>query len=244
MRKSNQYLVVVRHGRTLANVLTARPTSEHYYPVVGSDQALDLTETGIFQSESTGSRLSKLFPRRMPLVAIDCSDFLRTQTTAEIIRKHLPYDVCIHPDKRLAKRSYGEFWNITYAGVEALYPGEHKLYAEQGEFLYRPPGGENYPDLLARVDEYMDEKVNGAVGNRCIVTHSAVCLAIEQAVCGISNEELLARYNGHQVDNGDFVVYWRKTVGAPWKKCPEWWYHLRCFIADLPGWLSIWSQAS
>ncbi|MFX6972947.1 hypothetical protein ABTH74_19365, partial [Acinetobacter baumannii] len=62
MKKSYQYLVVVRHGRTLANVLTARPTSEHFYPVVGSDQALGLTETGVFQARKAGDRMAWLFP--------------------------------------------------------------------------------------------------------------------------------------------------------------------------------------
>lgn len=242
MKKSYQYLVVVRHGRTLANVLTARPTSEHFYPVVGSDQALGLTETGVFQARKAGDRMAWLFPSRMPLAAIDCSTFLRTQITADLINRHLPYSVDIVSDARLSKRSYGEFWNITYAGVEALYPGEHKLYAEQGEFLYRPPGGENYPDLLARVNEYLEERVNPAVGNRCIVTHSVVCLAIEKAICGMSNEELLRRYNNHQVDNGEFTVYWRKGVGDSWKKCPEWWYRLRCYIADLPSWIDTWTS--
>jgi probable phosphoglycerate mutase len=244
VRKSYQYLVVVRHGRTLANVLTARPTSEHFYPMVGSDQALGLTDTGVFQAKAAGIRLSWLFARGMPLKTIDCSTFLRTQTTAEIISHHLPYDVDIVSDERLSKRSYGDFWNITYAGVEALYPGEHKLFSEQGEFLYRPPNGENYPDLLFRVNDYLEEKVKNVAGNRCIVTHSAVCLAIEKAICKISDKELLARYNGHQVDNGEITIYWRKAVGEPWKKCPEWWYRLRCYIADLPAWISTWIQAS
>jgi 2,3-bisphosphoglycerate-dependent phosphoglycerate mutase len=244
MRKSYQYLVVVRHGRTLANVLTARPTSEHFYPVVGSDQALGLTDTGVFQAVTAGVRLSWLFPLRMPLKTIDCSTFLRTQTTAEIISHHLPYAVDIVCDGRISKRSYGDFWNITYAGVETLYPGEHALYAEQGEFLYRPPNGENYPDLLSRVNEYLEEKVNHATGNRCVVTHAAVCLAIEKAICKISDKELLARYNANKVDNGEITIYWRKTVDEPWKKCPEWWYRMRCLIADLPGWISTWTKAS
>ena len=151
-----QYLIVLRHGETHPNVLAQQPTDKLHYEVTGSDQEIGLTSRGLAQIRETCVLFLVPFLReaRIQISRIDCSQFKRTREAAQILQETLPNKPPIVQDPRVAKRNYGEFWNITYRGVAELFPEEYDLFRTLGGFQYRPPGGENYLDLRNRLLEF------------------------------------------------------------------------------------------
>ncbi len=210
-----QYVVVIRHGQTLPNILLAQSTNSHFYAVTGSDETIGLTQLGFIQAREAALFLAQLF-RRKSVARIYCSQFLRTRSTAEVIQSVLPNKPQILEDRRVAKRHYGDFWNITYSGVKALYPDEYQKFIAQGGFIYRPPAGENYVDLKLRLLDFIRDEIDSSNDNVVISTHSAAALMLEQLLLGeMTDAELVARYDEIAVPNASVVVYKRVAARRP-----------------------------
>jgi len=216
-----QYLAFFRHGESVANVVTQVPTDAHYYTISGSDPEVGLTDNGLAQSLETGRVLARLFPKEAPIDSLWLSPFRRVDQSADQVDKALGYSPARKVDKRLSKRSYGAFWNLTYKGLEDLHPEEWAAYLKTGKFLYRAPGGgENYPDVFARVADFIAEEVNPSTENMAIGTHSVVMLAVERQFEGLSDGEVVRRYEEVSLPNGHVVLYVRGDPSQPWRRCP------------------------
>ncbi len=234
LKAASQFLLVIRHPRTGPNVLVAEQTEGYYYAVTGADKSVTPDAVGYQQAASCASKVARFFRAGAQLSAIYCSEYFRTQFLARVIQSAHQYPVEIVCDPRLAKRNYGDFWNITYQGVQALFPEEWEKYLAQGPYLYRPPGGQNYQDVQSNVREYFRDVINGSLTNSCIVTHSHPYLVIEQLLAGMANEEVVRRYEEMAVENVATAVYYRRALGSPWRRCPSWWYQLWCMVDGLP----------
>lgn len=211
-----QYLALMRHGHSYANAAIKKGTDSHYYSVSGSDQSVELDERGRQEAAYSADLLAELFPRTRPLSRVWTSSFRRVTQSAETVAAKLNYPVEMSIDARLAKRSYGQFWNLTYRGVEELFPNEHELYAQQGKLAYRPPGGENYFDLFARVDQFLDAELNSATGNVLVVTHLVVILALQRRFDGLTVDEVVNKYEDVAIANGTVLLYRRRNSDEPW----------------------------
>lgn len=217
--RTPQFLALFRHGESWANVATQQPTDSHYYEISGSDPHVGLTPNGLEQSLATGHLLARLFPPETPIDSLHLSPFRRVEQSADQVDKGLGYAPPRKVDKRLSKRSYGAFWNLTYKGLEELYPDEHAAYEKAGKLLYRAPGGgENYPDVFARVAEYIDEEINPSRENIAIGTHSVVMLAFQRKFEGLSAREVLRRYEDVALPNGHVALYVRDDPSQPWRR--------------------------
>ena len=206
---ASQYVVVIRHAQTIPNILLEQSTDSHFYEVTGSDETIGLTEFGFIQAREAALFLALLF-RRKGVDRIYCSQFFRTRSMAEVIQSVLPNKPQIVEDRRVAKRHYGDFWNITYAGVKALYPEEYERFLLQGGYLYRPPCGENYVDLKLRLLDFVRDEIDSSDDNIVVSTHSAAALMLEQQLLGeITDDELVARYDAIAVPNASVIVYKR-----------------------------------
>lgn len=229
--KHSQYVIVVRHGLTLSNLLLEQATDAYYYEITGADTNIALTSLGFIQVDDATSFLAQ-FLGALRVARIYCSEYLRTRQTAESAQRALPNHPPIIEDKRIAKRNYGLFWNITYAGVRALFPEEYLKFAKVGAYFYRPPEGENYPDLKKRVVSFRDDKIDSTNENICVSTHSAAALMFEQVLLGeMSNDELVSRYDSVGVPNATISIY--KRVAGNTRICgirldPIGWFK-RCF---------------
>src|SRR5262249_3152143 len=113
MSQYPQFLALVRHGQSEANVATQAGTDGHYYPVNGSDLAISLTAQGHLDAGPAGIRLSRQFPTTCPIHRMYISRFERVKQSADEIEKALGYKPLRHEDGRLEKRSYGDFWNLS-----------------------------------------------------------------------------------------------------------------------------------
>ena len=219
MTRNPQYLVLVRHGQSAANIVTQSPTDSLYYEVSGSDSEVRLTDLGRLQARAAGLQLGRLFTPQAPLDEILLSPFLRVKETADEIAAAFGYRPASAVDSRLSKRNYGQFWNLTYKGVELLYPAEFQLYQQQGKLLHRPPGGENYFDVFKRVDNLIDDKISRCRHNLMLVTHSVVMLSFRRRFEALADEEVVRLYEEVALANGQILAYARSGPDREWKPC-------------------------
>jgi len=139
----------MRHGETDWNV-EGRLQGQHDIP---------LNTVGYGQAAACGEILRDLLardghdPQAFDYVT---SPLMRARKTMELVRAGLGLDVAAYrTDARLAELSFGRWEGLTFAelkrnagDVRALATREHDKWG------FRPPGGESYADLLARVREW------------------------------------------------------------------------------------------
>lgn len=219
MRK-RQLLAVSRHGHSDANAALAEESEDAlYYSVAGCDRNVGLTRLGVMQGTASGDIIRGLLtPDDDPFESVFCTRFRRVRRSTNLIVKRLPNKPKVKPDNRLNKRLYGDFWNLTRRGVELLHPDEWLRYQAEGDFLYRPPNGENYPDLFHRVDDFIADEVTESSGNILVVTHSVVVLAFMRALEGLSDAEVVQMYEDITLPNGVVVLYERTAENPVWKR--------------------------
>lgn len=230
-----QYLALARHGKSYANEEIEKCKGGLYYAISGSDREIGITPAGEWDCLRAGLILARLFPSAFPIARIWQSEFRRIQQSSSNIATCLPYAVDVEIDKRLNKRSYGRFWNLTYEGVHVLHPREHEIYTALGPLKYRPPEGENFYDLFERVDDFMFHDLAGSCGNQLVVGHSAVLLSMQRHLDGLKDLEVVRQYETIGIPNGYVMLYRRLGKNKPWT---------RVFISDylrgdgcsLPDW--------
>lgn len=218
-----QYLALVRHGKSYANVEIEKAPGGLYYAISGSDREIGITPEGEWDSERAGRLLARLFPSHFPLARVWHSEFRRIVQSSSIIADCLEYALPVVVDKRLNKRSYGTFWNLTYKGVHVLHRHEHDIFNRLGPLKYRPPQGENFYDLFERVDDCMFSSLNESDGNQLVVGHSAVLLAMQRHLDGLADMDVVHQYETIAIPNGYLMLYRRQNKNSPWK---------RVFISD------------
>jgi broad specificity phosphatase PhoE len=217
-----QYVVLARHGQSEANLRLEKTPDGLYYSRSSSDPAVPLTAQGKRQGSEIGRRLSRMFPPQRPLKRAYYTRFARVEQTLTRIERELGYTVERVCDPRIEKRSYGDFWNLTRLGVQQLHPHEWQRYQQQGDLLYRAPGGgENYFDLFARVDDFIDSQVLPTRDNLLIVTHSVVLLSFQRRLEGLSDEEVHQQYEATTLPNAHIVVYCRKRGSSQFHRCDD-----------------------
>jgi broad specificity phosphatase PhoE len=211
-----QYLVLLRHGQSEANEALEAGEDGLHYKVTGSDREVALTELGAAQALEAGKQLARLFPSNLPINIAWLSPFCRIRQTLEQVELALGYQVQRAEDERLAKRNYGLFWNLTYKGVAVLFPEEHARFLELGHLHYRPPEGENYFDLFARIEEFIGSELDRAQGNLLICAHSVVCLAFQRVFEKLPDQEVVRLYEESALPNGHLRIYMRQAPGQAW----------------------------
>lgn len=138
---------------------------------------LPLTELGIRQAHWWRRQWSET-----SFCSIWCSDLVRSRQTAEIIGETATCPVRVTQDLR--EINLGQWDGLT---VEAVRSGSPYEWAARGRDMegYRPPGGESFADLSARVVPVFEAVARGAAGNVLIVAHSGVNRVILCHVLGI-----------------------------------------------------------
>jgi probable phosphoglycerate mutase len=127
---------------------------------------LPLNEAGRAQAEFWRGQLAgRQFER------ILCSDLVRSYETASIIAREHPAPVQALP--RFREIALGAWDGLAVDEVRELYPGE---YEKRGSDLvyYRPPAGECFADVAARVIPLFEEIVRTSQGDLLVVGHAGV----------------------------------------------------------------------
>ncbi|TNM33470.1 histidine phosphatase family protein [Streptomyces sedi] len=180
-------LTAVRHGESVSNVVfreaarAGRPDDSLAY----REARVPLTGVGREQSAAVGRRLAALPAERRPELVV-CSPYARALESWSAAAEQWPGAPAPLVDERLRDREAGVFELMTPLAVEAHAPEEARRRAAVGEWWYRPPGGESFPDVTLRVRDFLRDLAQAAPGRRVLlVAHDAVVVALGLVVAGL-----------------------------------------------------------
>ncbi len=212
-------LMVVRHGYSFANKRkddAKKAGLEPSWTEVERDQDTELTPLGHEQAFELGVMIG-LGDRRAidfsetPEVIITSPYVRAKQTTSDTVRGihsiHPTYSPRIVVEERVREIEFGIMDGIDRATFRKLFPSEADRRERDGKYYYRPPGGENRPDVRLRVHSVLDTLNRDYVGMKVlIVCHSVVVLAFRSLIERWEEDEYL------QVDKEDDVVNCGLTI--------------------------------
>jgi probable phosphoglycerate mutase len=150
---------IARHGETVFNAVQRMQGDAVHTP---------LTRAGFAQAEAIGEAMrARLGPR--PRLDLWASDTGRALQTLAVIAEHLELDWHqARTDSRLAEVGIGA-WSERYYRDLAAEQGRI-IDPETGLFCVRPPGGESYAEVAARLRSWIDD-TEAETGDRLILMH-------------------------------------------------------------------------
>lgn len=167
-------LHLVRHGPTHARVM-----------VGWSDLPADLSDTAAVE------RLSAHLPREATLIS---SDLSRAAATADAIQGPR---IRLEHNAGLREINFGAWELRSHSDIEAEDPNLIRAYWEYPGDV-RPPGGESWHEVCARVDTAIDALIDAHRGTDLIVVaHFGVILTQIQRALQLDAEATF----GHRIDN-------------------------------------------
>ncbi len=188
-------LVLVRHGQSVANAafMLARAHQLLDAGLTGRDADVALNDTGREQAAALGRWLHDLPTVRLPEVVI-CSPYLRARQTWEIAAASAGVPLPLPTtDDRLVDRLMGELELMTPAGIDRGFPAEAARRRADGQYGYRPPGGESFGDIAVRLSAFLDDLRRAHAGKRVlVVAHDAVVLMMRAVVEGLDWDDVAA----------------------------------------------------
>ncbi|MGB7404923.1 MAG: histidine phosphatase family protein [Pacificimonas sp.] len=138
-------LYLARHAETVFNAGARMQGHMAHTP---------LTRHGIGQAEAMGAALRDELGIS-PDIDLWASPSGRTMQTASIVAEHLERDFFdIRADERLLEIDVGDWEGRFYADIVAE-SGEAIVDTARGLFSARPPNGEWYPEIRARLDNWV-----------------------------------------------------------------------------------------
>ena len=172
-------LWLVRHAESEGNVAddSANRERAERLDLPARDPDVRLSATGCEQADALGRAWRDLPRGERPEVVLS-SPFERALRTAErAVRAAGWQDVAIQRDERLRERDLGLLDGFTKSGIERRFPEEAERRAWLGKFYYRPPGGESWADVAARVRAVLEMVTGRYAGRRLVVvSHQAVLM--------------------------------------------------------------------
>jgi len=225
-------MYVIRHGQSERNVMKDAAKAAGRAPVWSDgvrDQDTSLTPYGMLQALSVGVALRDKHPHPGDLPknnpgcsgtsygilesqeSIDTlfvSPYLRARQTTEQIVKGLGYMPRIVVEERIREIEFGILDGLTPEGIRVKYPEEVARRAKEGKYYYRPPGGENRPDVNLRLHSFIDTIVRDynetVIG---IVCHSVVVLCLRHLLERWDEASYLLVDKEEDVKNASVTTY-------------------------------------
>lgn len=188
-------LTFVRHGESFGNVANAEAyaTKALQLDLSVNDPSVELTDLGVRQAQALGKRLAGLDTAELPTVAWISSYVRAQQTAAHILETAGREDVPRHLDERLRDREQGVMDRLTWRGMEQRYPEEAERRRYLGKFWYRPPGGESWADVAARMRSVLlDIRLSCAGENVLVVSHDVPILLARYVLESLSIDDAVA----------------------------------------------------
>ncbi len=197
-------LVLVRHAESVGNVLTVddRAAFEKATYEYG------LTERGRRQAAITGEWLRARYPT---FDVHYVSYYARSRETMAIMYP----DAKVYEDPRLAEAQRGIYHAMTREQLAAKYPEEIARKNREGLYHYRPPGGENWPDIELRIHSFL-----GTLARDCedqdvvMVVHGHWLILFQRLIHHFGIDEALRRYREAIAPNASVTVYKSERVGG------------------------------
>lgn len=201
-------LVFVRHGESEGNVLSVDERAKFEC----GTNAYPLTERGRRQAKITGEYLRNRFGK---FDVYYTSYYCRTHETLEIMYP----EAHVYEDSRLAESQRG-IWNaLTNQEMHERHPDEVMRKAREGLYHYRPPGGENWPDIELRVHSFLGTIARDLSGKKVlIVGHGFWMIIFQRLIHHFSVKKALEMYKGGVFENTSVTIYRGKRKPWPFGK--------------------------
>lgn len=197
-------IMAVRHGESESNLAYRQAGTTPLVYERGDDE-VTLTDLGRTQAAALGRLLAELSGDEAP-ERVCCSPYLRALDTWKIAQEAwgvTPLPVTV--DERLRDQGAGEFAHFNLAAIGERHPEELARREAEGEYAYRPPGGESLGDVVVRLRPFLRELDGRRV---LIVAHDSVVLALHHILGGRPDAELAAVLEYAPVPNASVSV-WR-----------------------------------
>jgi broad specificity phosphatase PhoE len=169
-----QNLYFIRHGQTEWNAIRR----------MQGQWNSNLNEAGRGHADINGQLLAKL-----NIDALYVSPLDRTRQTAEIINQYLNLEPIF--DDRIKEWHCGDWSGEMYAEIPNKWPKEWQQM-EDDRFYFRPPNGENYPDMFERAKPFVEELLASTQRNIAIVSHGMIGKVMFSYLMGYEPQEVLA----------------------------------------------------
>ena len=169
-------LWIVRHGESAAMLATHAATLAGHHRVALNARDMDtgLSVAGAAQAHALGQWFLAQPEDARPEVVL-ASPYQRAHDTAIALGLGTP----ILTDERLRERELGILDGLTWEGVKALHPEQGAQRTLLGKFYHRPPGGENWCDVIQRLRGVIDRVTLHHAGKRVmIVAHECVIFCL------------------------------------------------------------------
>lgn len=166
---------IARHGETVFNAAARMQGDALHTP---------LSRAGFAQAEAMGEALrARLGPG--PKLDLWASDTGRALQTLAVIAEHLELDWHgARSDARLAEVGIGAWSGRFYRDVAAEQG--RILDPRTGLFCVRPPGGESYDDVAARLRSWIED-TRAENGDRLIVMHGMSSRVLRGLLTGLAD---------------------------------------------------------
>jgi broad specificity phosphatase PhoE len=207
-------LMLARHGYSKANQRkdeAKKAGVEPSWTEIERDQDSPLTDTGHQQAFELGLMVGRI-QSDLPDVLI-YSPYLRAKQTLQGVFRgirvyHPTHDPRIVIEERVREIEFGIMDGIDRATFRRLFPSEADRRERDGKYYYRPPGGENRPDVRLRVHSVLDTLNRDYVGTKVlIVCHSVVVLAFRSLIERWEENEYLQVDREDDVKNCGLTIY-------------------------------------
>ncbi len=202
-------LIIIRHGLSELNVrkaiAVATEQADTYTVEPIRDADVPLTDVGRRQAFETGREMSQRFDK---IDIAYVSPFVRTRDTFLEIQRGLGYDISVSYEDRVREREFGIFSQLTMLGIEKHYPQEAARMRLEGDYYYRPLGGESYPDMGVRLHSWLHSLYQHQCGKRVLcVTHADVVQMIRKMLERLTEAQLLELNRSDDVHNCGVTSY-------------------------------------
>jgi 2,3-bisphosphoglycerate-dependent phosphoglycerate mutase len=184
-------LWLIRHAESAGNVANdaALAAGLPELDLAARDMDVPLSPLGEVQARALGAFFEQL---ERPPAAVVCSPYRRAVDTAALAMDAAGLDVPVRLDERLREREFGILDRLTKVGIERRHPDQAAARAFLGKLYHRPPGGESWADVAARVRSFLaDVRLDHAGDEVVVVTHQAVIMLFRYVLEELDEERLL-----------------------------------------------------
>ncbi len=188
-------LWIIRHGESAGNVSARDAVADghHHFRLQMRDADVPLSPRGTDQADALGRWFASGVAGAQPDIIL-ASPYIRARETAQRIRgagglRAVP----IFVDERLREKETGILDGLTPDGVAALHPDQAQQRAIIGKFYHRPPGGENWCDVIQRLRGLMDRiSLHHAGEHVIIVAHEVVVFCLRYILENMDEAAIMA----------------------------------------------------
>ncbi len=169
-----QNLYFVRHGQTEWNAIRR----------MQGQWNSNLNDLGRGHADTNGQLLARLDIDAMYVSPLD-----RTRQTADIINQYLGLTPVY--DDRIMEWHCGDWSGEMYADIPRKWP-ELWQQRQADHYYFRPPNGENYPDMFERAKPFVDELLATNHKNIAIISHGMIGKVMFSYLMGYEPAHVLA----------------------------------------------------